>query len=281
MTFPIRESSRTLGEPVNLYFIVYGDTPASYYAYTDSEQEVHLNFDAALGEVIFKPIPITHGNITASGSLDKSAVEMRTPQSAELAQLFTLHPPSQIIRLTIFQAHDGDGDYRVEWVGRILGSSREVNEAVYTCEPVSTSMKRPGLRRNYQYQCPHVLYGPQCKADRGRATILRSVTGVAGALVSLPPGWDANPDRFNGGLAEWLTADGRTELRTIQKRADANTLILSGIAAGLVPGAQIKLSWGCKHDTPDCRDLHANVLNFGGQPWIPLKNPLGIKNNFY
>lgn len=283
MTFPIREASRTLGEPISLYFFRYGDTPDAYYAYTDCEQQVEHEFDPQVGLVVFQPIPVDRGEITSSGSLDKAAMEIRTPQNAELAQLFSLHPPSQIVTVVIFQGHEGDTDFRVEWMGRVLGSSREGNEAVYTCEPVSTSMKRPGLRRNYQYQCPHVLYsqGPGlCNADREARSILRSATGVAGALVTF--GAIDNPDMYIGGIAEWTAPDGRKELRSIVRRADGLTFVFSGIALGLTPGVVVKLSAGCDHKMDgDCLNLHNNVQNFGGQPWIPTENPLGIKNNYY
>lgn len=288
MSFGIRESSRSLGEPISLFFVRYGETPDAYFAYTDAEQIVTIQFDPDLGDVSFLPVPISFGEITASGSLDKASVEMRMPQNTPLADLFKLHPPSQVITLKVFQGHGDEDDYKVAWIGRILGGGREENEAVYTCEPVSTSMKRPGLRRNYQYQCPHVLYGPQCQANRAAATISRAVTAVAGALVSIG-GTFANPDNYNGGIASWTTPDGRLEERTIVKRADTTTLIMSGVVVGLVVGQQIQLAFGCDHRlelagntlTGDCIDLHNNVLNYGGDLWIPLKNPIGIVNNFY
>lgn len=289
MTFDARESSRSLGEPIKLYFIRHGNAPDAYYAYTNAEQVVEHEFDEELGPVEFMPIPIMSGRITASGSIDKAALEIRTPQDAELAAKFRLHPPSQVITLVIMAGHIGDTEFLVEWVGRVLNAGRQGNEAVYTCEPISTSVRRIGLRRNYQHQCPHVLYGDKCQADREAATIELSVTAVAGALVSLPSDWSATPDRYVGGIASWVTPEGSTEERTIVKRADSDTLILSGVAQGLSPGTQIKLAWGCSHRVllagatleGDCIDLHDNILNYGGQLWIPLKNPIGITNNFY
>lgn len=289
MAFSTREASRTLGEPVSLYFIKYGAPDDAYFAYTDAEQEIEHEFDNDLGPVTFLPIPILFGEVSSSGSLDKSAVELRTPQDSALAQKFTLHPPSQVITMLVFDGHDADDDFIVIWAGRILGGGREENEAVYTCEPVSTSLKRPGLRRNYQYQCPHTLYAFPCNADRQAATITRAVTAVAGSLVSLPPGWSATPDSYIGGIAKWETAEGLIEERTIIKLADTNTVILSGIASDLTVGAQIDLAFGCDHKLliagdhleGDCITLHDNVLNYGGQLWIPLKNPIGIINNFY
>jgi hypothetical protein len=31
----------------------------------------------------------------------------------------------------------------------------------------------------------------------------------------------------------------------------------------------------------DCQDVFNNILNHGGCPWIPLKNPIGNRNQYY
>jgi hypothetical protein len=284
MSFNSRETSRAEGEPINLYFFRYGDAPDAYWAYTDAEQPVEHDFDPEVGLVVFEPVPIDRGSIVSSGTLDRAAMEIKTPQDSELAMLFRIHPPSQVVVLTVFQGHVGDLDFKVCWAGRVLGCQLNGNEAEFTCEPVSTSMKRAGLRRNWQYGCPHVLYGPQCKADREDASIVTTVTGVAGALVSVDPAWAPAEMRvkYLGGLAEYSNADGVTEIRTVIRLADSDTLVLSGYALGLVPGSPIKLSFGCNHIwNEDCTNLHNNVQNFGGHPFIPTKNPIGIVNNFY
>lgn len=284
MTFNSRETSRHQGEPVSLYFFRYGDTPDAYYAFTDAEQPVTFGFDPQVGDVTFMPVPINRGTISASGSLDKAALEIRTAHDSELSLVFRLHPPSQVVVLSIFQGHAGDPDFKLAWGGRVLDCQLAGNEAIFTCEPISTSLKRPGLRRHWQYGCPHVLYGPQCKADKEAATIVSSVVSVQGALVNLPGPWAADPmkPKYVGGLAEWVNPQGRTEVRTIIRLADSDTLVLSGFALGLLAGSSISLSLGCNHIwNEDCTLLHNNVHNFGGQPFIPTKNPVGITNNFY
>lgn len=284
--FEVAELSRNKGSPVTLYFFRYGDTTESYYAYTDAEEDTVWTFDPGLGPVTFKPIPIDHGAISSSGTLDKSSLDVKTPQDSELSMLFRLHPPSQIVTLRLLQGHEGVDDFRVAWAGRVLGNQVTGNETTFTCEPVSTSIRRAGLRRHYQLGCPLALYGVgegQCNADKEAASTFAAVSNVAGALVALGGAWAADEMRikYTGGIAEWQDATGRTETRTIVRLADSQTLVLSGVALGLVPGASIKLSFGCDHTwAGDCTNLHHNVQNFGGDPLIPTKNPIGIVNNF-
>lgn len=81
-------------------------------------------------------------------------------------------------------------------------------------------------------------------------------------------------------MIEWA-ASGRTERRTILDVQTDNTLLLSGPVRNLSVGATVTISLGCNHKMDDWASLHNNIVNFGGQPYIPLKNPVGIRNNFY
>lgn len=279
MTLNARETSRHLGEPVDLYYFRYGETVDAYYAYTDAEQPVL--FDG----VTYQPISIQRDSINASGTLDKSNLEVKTAKNAELAELFRLYPPSQVVSLVIRQGHinDPDEQYLAIWTGRVIGHKREQSEAIYTCEPISTSMRRPGCRRSYQRGCPHVLYGPMCRADKDAHTISKSVLEVTGPILRFASTWEAadKKDQYLGGLAEWETADGRTEVRTILRIKDSTHILLTGTASGLTAGVTVKLSKGCPHTMEACLDIFDNIQNYGGQPWIPEVNPIGIKNNFY
>lgn len=276
MTFAIREESRALGEPINLYLFRYGDEANSYFAYTDAEASITHN------GITFEPAPVDRDSVKSSGNLDKASLSVRLPQDLPAMQFFRQYPPAAIITLTIWQGHQADPEFLVVWTGRVLGSSIEGNEAVLNCEPISTSFRRTMLRRHYQYGCPHALYGPGCGANKAAATITRNVQTVNGPRVTLPSNWETSERRqkYVGGTLEWTLPDGRKDLRTII-RIDGAELLLSSSVSGLLPGQAVQVVLGCNHQMDDCADLHGNINNFGGQPWIPTKNPFGIVNNFY
>lgn len=280
MTFQAREESRQLGEPVHLYVFRYGDTPDDYYAYTDAETNL------TVAGVVYEAIPIDRGAITASGSLDKSQLELRTRGDIFLADLFRVYPPSRVVSVVIRQGHidDPDQQFLVCWTGRILSCVYEGNEARFNCEPVSTSMRRPGLRRNYQYACPHALYGPQCQASMSAATTITSVAAASGITIQLASGW-ASADRkpkYVGGMVTWDGPGGQVERRMIIG-VSGDTVQVNGLVRNLVVGQEIRAILGCNHRSgieDDCIALHNNIHNYGGQPWIPTTNPIGQVNNF-
>lgn len=279
MTFAPKEISRYQGKPVSLYTFVYGDGPTSFYAYTDAEQEI------VFGGVTYQPIPIDRGAYSSSGTLDKAAIEIRIPQDLPLAELFRVYPPSQVVNLFIRQGHlnDPDNQFLVCWTGRVLSCSREDNQARFSCEPISTSLKRNGLRRPYQYGCPHVLYGPQCRANKSAATTTVTPTSAEGVTVTLPVGWAGagQAQKYLGGLVQWVSTSGDTVIRTILRVTGTNVFTVSGVIVGLAEGGLVKMILGCNHQMNDCLSLHNNIHNYGGQPWIPTKSPLGMRSQYY
>lgn len=296
MSFITRELSRWLGRPITLYYFKWGSDAASYYAFTDSETTVNapgpIEEASPFTMVDYTPEAIERGSITSSGSLDKAQLELTLPRDSNLAALFLAYPPSQVVTCVIRQGQRGEADdYPAIWVGRVTSMRFEDSAAKFTLEPVATSLRRTGLRRNYQYGCPHALYGTQCRADKPSATVTVAVTSISGQTLVLPAGWfGAIPlNKYLGGLAQWTTPAGNIEIRTILRKSGSDDLILAGVIRGLSAAQNVELSLGCNHLMDDCEDLHveidsgsplaSNIHNFGGQPWIPLQNPVGRSFN--
>lgn len=282
MNFGEVESSRELGEPVNLYRFVYGPEPEDVLLYTDAEEPLVF---AAYNDVpeVYYPRTIARSDLNSSGTTDKSTLVVTMPNTDTLAELFRVYPPSFPVSVVLWQGHAIGDDFALQFTGKVLSCSRDgQTDAVFTCEPSSVSMQRVGLRRNWQYMCPHVLYGAQCRANKEAATITVNPASVTGRQVVLP-GLLPNQNQFAGGLAEWANDAGLREYRTILKAEDiggATRLTFSGIARDLETGVDLILSKGCAHNLTACALVHNNVPNYGGQPYIPTKNPLGRSTPF-
>lgn len=279
MTFSTFENSRASGAPINLYRFVYG----TGLSINVTDADVATTIDA----VTYEPAPITAGAINAKGNLDKAQLKIEidavSTYGQSLGDLFLVFPPSQEVSLTIRNGHVGDTDFPVKWAGRVLSCAWEGSKAELSCEPVSTSLRRPGLRRRYSLGCVYALYDVEtCKASEAAATVSTTVSSISGTVVTVPSGWNGAvaAAKFNGGIARWTTGDGRAEIRRILA-ATTTTVRLSGLLTTLNASDAIDFALGCNRQESDCTTLHSNIENFGGQPWLPLKNPFGFYNNFY
>jgi hypothetical protein len=274
--------TRSRREPIHLYEIVWGSGGGNTYRYTDGEVSVtHNGFQ-------WEPTQIRHTEINSSGTLDKSSVEIEVSRLNPLVEVFRTWPPNRIVSLTIIQGErrDTDAEFLTLWKGRILNFNLEGLKATLTGEPVGTSTRRPGLRRNFQYGCPHVLYGPHCRASRAGRSVMIQPLGVNGAVVEVATGWNGAfaTDKYVHGLAEWTNNQGDFVSRSIlrvEAGGGGHMITLAGLATGLEVTHNLTLLVGCNHQMSDCTDLHQNVVNYGGCPWIPLKNPIGTYNIYY
>lgn len=267
--FSSRETSRSLGQPDTLILFMSG---AAVFAYTDAEDSITYLSN------VYQPIPLDRDSVTSSGTLDKTSIDIKLPKDTGIAELFRVYPPSEVVSVAIFQGHAGDTDFKAVWSGRVLSSSRKGSVASLTCEPISTSMKRPGLRRRYQRSCMHALYGDRCRLTRSSFSVNTTIAALTGASLTLPGGWNGafGATRFQGGIFQWAS-EVRTILRVIE---GSNTIIVSGAIEDLTTGQPVVLSLGCEHTRDNC-NAFGNILNYGGQPWIPTKNPIGTTNQFY
>lgn len=287
MSFDTFESSQDQGGPVQCFLFRYGEEAGKFYAYTDHTEEVTVIHPAPLGEITYEPVPCKRDEIVANGTMDRASLGLRLDIGTGLAELFRIYPPAAVVELTIFQGHLGDPDeqFLAVWAGRLMSASREGSELVMSGEPILTQMKRPGLRQNYQYGCPWWLYGPNCLASKAAATVSTTVVAIAGNVVTLAPGWEAAlpPDKFVRGMVEWTPVGESTRRRMIIRRS-GDALTLSGIVPDLEISDAIEVVLGCNHKAyapeGDCQALHDNILQYGGQPRIPIKNVVNT-NPFY
>lgn len=287
MTFGAKESSRYQGNKAEIYLFVYGPNSVDYYAYTTAEQPITRNetINGSTVSVTYAPYTIDHESVKVTGSMDKSRMPITVPPDCPVGDLYRIAPPSYVVNLIIREGHvdDVDAEFKIVWAGRILGASWGETTLSLTAELTTSSMRRTGLRRRWQYGCGHALYSADCGANKAAATATATVSTVSGAKVVLTSGW-ATPERkakyLNGMII--YTVSGRPVVRRIVAvNGTLNELSCNGPLVGLAPAATVSVILGCNHQMDDCKDLHSNINNFGGDPWIPTKSPFGIINNFY
>lgn len=276
MSFEQKETSRDGGRPVHLYRFRTGPNPADVFTYAALTEAVEHD------DLTFAPLAITHTNVVSSGTLDKSTVTVTVPDDCPLAAIYSGEPPQGVVGVTIWEGHVGEPELRVAFAGRVQ-SARFTDVALdIEVEPIGASLRRSGLKRDWQLHCPLVLYGPRCRANRTAASRTVVLASVDGPFVTLPDAWAPAElkEKHQGGTLRWVNGAGRTVRRAIEE-VDVNEIRLSSFIEDLGAGASVVVELGCDHTMVDCQAVHANIQNFGGQPAIPLKNPTGLVNLFY
>lgn len=271
MTFNAQETGARTGRKVWLYTWQRGE---KIWRYTSADRDLTINFQKYLAAAI------THSDIEQSQTdIVRMNLDVQVPMLHPVALLYRTQAPVDSIVLTISEYHANDpaNEVRPRWQGRIIACNWDltVPAAVMTHSPTYTSLQRNGLRRKCQANCPHVLYGPGCKASRESFKLATTVSAISGfnvtasGLASFPNGY------WSGGFIEYLLEVGVTERRGIRSHT-SGTIVLDARPTGLVDGKAFNVYPGCDHTTGanGCAKFN-NLPNYGGFPHFAVKNPFG------
>lgn len=266
MTFDAREVSAYDGRPVELFEFA---REYQYWRYTSADRVIET---ATAGT--YQPRAISRSAIEVSAEKQRSNITVTGPRDLEVADLYRVTPPTITITLVVRQLHQGDNELATIWTGRILSVEFVGAGAQINCEPVATALRRVGLRRMYQRQCPHVLYGVGCGVNRTSFVVFGSVDSIVGNVANVPQAGNFPNAYFAGGYLEFEVALGIYERRFITDQT-GGALTLATSPYGMKGGMAVRLYPGCDHQLTTCNSKFSNTANYGGFPFIPLKNPFG------
>lgn len=258
------------GAPINLYEIVYGDNPENVFRYTNHSRDVVYEEETYVAE------PVKHDNIKDHGRPKNEELRITMSRKSTLSEHLRGAPPRRVLRVRVMEAEVAEGvpTFVIPiWHGRLTGTEPKGKEVVFTCAPAGSRMQMPALTRTYSRQCSVALYSDQCRASKAAATVATTVASIDGTnVLTLASGWNGAFDAvsFLGGTFEW-TSDVGTEVRAIVS-IETDTLVLDGPLGDLAATDAVNVILGCPRTLEACRDLHNNVNNYGGCPYIPYQN---------
>lgn len=265
MTFAAYEDSIASGEPILLFDFVLG---TKHWRYTTADRQITYQYND------YAAVPISRTAPVQSSDIRQQTMRVTVPRDIDVASVFAIYPPAGDMLLTVTNLHytDPDGQGLVDWTGRVINAEWKGSTVEFACEPLYTSIQTEGLRRRWNLNCPHVLYGPACKLAAASFKVTATVEAISGFAISgsgfvAPAGLS-----FVGGFAEWDSGNGYLERRSIDSVA-GTTLTLAYGSPQLVVGLSVNLYPGCNRTIANCNTF-GNTPNFGGSPYIPIKNPM-------
>lgn len=275
MSFNAKEIGAYTGNPIELYEFRNG---LAVWRYTSADEPFLWD-----GNTFF-PEPIKSPEATETQELGKLNITLTVPRTNEVAMMYNHFPPTAVTTLTIYRKHRDDDQIIVHWVGRVLNSDFRGSTADLYGEPNTTAIKRIGLRRYYQRQCPHVLFGDHCRASADAHKVPAVVSAVSGLIVEVDV---VQPDSYwAGGMMSWDSAIG-TQWRFILNNAGSTLQVnfpfmpdADPYGRGLPVSTAVNLYPGCQHTMTDCINKFNNLPNYGGQPYIPMQNPFNLTSLF-
>lgn len=218
--------------------------------------------------------PIERSEIEQSQDLNRANITLKFPRTNAFALAFLGSLISDTTSLTIRHETD-DNTWSVHWKGRVSAASLTGDGITLTCEPITTSLKRKGLRASYQINCRHALYHSRgCKVDRTLFDVAGTVSVDNGLTLTITEA-GAHPDgEFTGGIIVHNSVE-----RLITNHVGTSVTLLSVFDVSLTSEA-VTLFPGCDRSATRCNNKFNNLPNHGGLPGFPRKNPFDGTSSF-
>lgn len=222
----------------------------------------------------YAPAPIARSGQEDTANLSKRELTLTLPGDHEIPGLYAGYPPGEVVGLIIYRRHWSDVDLETVpiWSGRVINCYWSGAVAHLVCEPIDTSLKRQGLTRPYSKNCPYDLFGLGCGLSADSFRFPATLSAVDGVSLTAPFAAGFPDGYFSGGMATWLSPQGYTDARMILDHTGQAITLLAPMR-DLAAGIQVVLHPGCDHTTTTCKVKFNNLLNFGGWPFMPEKNP--------
>lgn len=219
----------------------------------------------------YAPTAMKHTDFDEKNEVSKAMMTIELPLTDDLVQNYLVAVPNQILTLSIYR-YNALATLTF-WKGRLVSYDVRGTTASFKFESIFTSLRRPGLRARYTYQCRHVVYGPGCNLDPEDFAVVASATAIVGSNTITVPIAATFPDhRFRGGMI--AQPDG-TKLFVSSHVGDQITVNwpASNIKAVIAADgdADVKLYPGCDLQDTTCDTVFNNIPNNGGFKWIPTK----------
>lgn len=241
------------------------------------------NVEGSYNGETYKPAAIGRSDVEARNELSKSTLEIKLDIFDELSKTLLSQFTEKVLSLTLFIQNESGTN--VAWKGRLTDIKPEKTILKLSFENIFTSLRRPGLRARFQKPCRHVLYGRGCNLNSEDFAVSGEILDVSNQFVTIaeaslqPQGYYVGGMlRVNDDILGFIIGHSGqiiTLQRPIDSLVDGFPLRGYGVSYGnYYGGFKGTIYPGCDKLRQTCEDKFDNILNFGGFPWIPSKNPM-------
>jgi len=127
----------------------------------------------------------------------------------------------------------------------------------------------------YSPTCRATFGDARCKVDLESVQITVTVTAVTSRREFAVSGLSTPvADYWSLGLAQWLTGANAGISMEVQTSDVDDVALLLAMPFDIAIGDTLRLTAGCDHTLAMCRDRFNNVLNFRGEPHVPVSDDL-------
>ena len=264
MTYQAIETSREDGNVLELFKFTFGAETTRLTSYYK---------DIVFQGSTWTSLAISRDDVQNSIEEALNEIKIFMPMSHPIPEMYINNVPGRVGSVEVFRAHADDPaeETVLDFEGFIAQVSFDAAlVATLTCKPNSSVFKRSAPRFTYQSNCNHILYDTGCKIDRALFRHTALVNAISGRTITVSGLSGQGVDWAIGGMVK-IPAGGDDDARLILEQS-GDTITLLNVFADEVLNTTVDVFAGCDHSLAICESKFANVINFGGFPYVPTKD---------
>lgn len=257
----------------------YRGRPSHLYEFSIDEKSwfvTSADSDISFGGQLYKALGISDNGVKQTGEAQTDNMIIQVPSFFDVVALYVNTPPSGDVVVKRRRKHENDDEAPINYVGFIINVNFTTPGVVeLTCQTLSPTMQRNGVRITWQRGCPYALYDQStCKVNKELHKLVTTVSSAAAGSIVVAADLSAYGDGyFTGGFIEWVDSrTGGPNRRGITNHT-GNTLTLLGRSDGVADGDSVSIYPGCDRVIATCSGKFNNLPNYGGCTNLPGKNP--------
>lgn len=273
-----------------------------YHFYT-SAYEYSLNggaLDFYFEGRMFPPKVAGHSEVTRKSTLLDS-LTITIQQDYELASYLQLAFRAEPLLVKVFEVQEYTPDgvelpggmkyalptkWSVLWEGKVSSwGFRGTTSLVLNCKGWLQMARQQGCRRVSSRNCNHSVYSANCGLNTPYGPAYVPLSGVVGLLdfgadgnrlmVYVPTGGITDDKRYRGGFLLLGSLGSRAYIKSTYGFSSTQLFcFLDTPWSGISLGDPLQVWEGCDKSAATCQTRFNNLLNFGGQPDLPVDNPI-------
>lgn len=265
MSYLNEEQSVESGRPIELYLFTLG---ADEQRYTSAAESITV-----LGET-WTPLPIERTSIKASRNDRSAKIDIAVPGDETFVQNFASGAPSEMPTVAIWRLHFGDSTDVVKlWNGEVVELTWVDDSAIckISTRPIEGAFDARIPRFDAGTVCPYMLYDADCGVAEASHQYVGTVSSPSGAEITV-----SGVDTGLGGVGKANAGKVRLsngEVRVVLQHTATDTLELGSPFNEDPTGLSCTVFKGCEHTAAYCDSEFSNLINYGGRPEAPIKDP--------
>jgi len=283
-TFKGKEESDTL-EIAYLYVIqAEGNT---FYLTSNDAPVTYLNYDGS--DRVFFPAIISHGAFERKARMEDSEIDINIGVTEEVLPQIVYRVSFQDVTVKVIRSHlfydaneqaETDSDNSLEEAFSTIYTYTEESDMLRLSGRISLFQGNNEIPRFfYQKTCNHDFGGKACGVNIDAHKVSGTIHGIDANQQLLYVGAGTTANKFQGGYVLHTATGFKIGIRAQSTSGSLLALYLFNWIPEFYdfntsPNEQVVVYPGCLKTVAFCDSTYGNKPNFGGFPFMPLRNPI-------